>query len=177
MPTWSSMCVYCPYCDLKFESARNYPRIVRCGQFYRRSDSKRIQRFLCLICRRRFSKATFQASFRQKKRQKNEHVKRLLCSGVSQRRAAKILQVNRKTVVRKLKHLAAQAKTTFIIANAFKAKAQIVEFDDLETFEHSKCKPLSVTLAVEHGTRRILGIEVSQMPAKGHLAKMAFKKC
>jgi len=51
-----------------------------------------------------------------------------------------------------------------------------MEFDDLETFEHSKCKPLSITLAVEHGSRRILGFRVAQMPAKGPLAKMAMKK-
>ena len=51
-----------------------------------------------------------------------------------------------------------------------------MEFDDLETFEHTKCKPLSVTLAVEHGSRRILGFEVSQMPSKGLLAKISRAK-
>lgn len=51
-----------------------------------------------------------------------------------------------------------------------------MEFDDLETFEHSKCKPLSVTLAVESKTRRILGFAVSRMPAKGLLTKKALKK-
>jgi hypothetical protein len=53
---------------------------------------------------------------------------------------------------------------------------QEIQFDDLETIEHTKCKPLSVTLAVEKGTRKFLGFRVSQMPAKGHLAKKAFKK-
>ena len=51
-----------------------------------------------------------------------------------------------------------------------------MQFDDLETFEHSKCKPVSVIMAVEKSTRKILGFEVSQMPAKGHLAKIARKK-
>src|SRR5207302_1806324 len=50
------------------------------------------------------------------------------------------------------------------------------QFDDLETIEHSKCKPLSVTIAVEGKSRRILCFKVSQMPAKGHLAKIALKK-
>lgn len=170
------MNIYCPYCDLNFESTKNCPRIVRCGHFYRKSDSKRIQRFHCLNCARRFSRATFHPCFRQKKRQKNETLKRMLCSGVSQRRAAKILGLNRKTIVRKFKHLAVQAKLWLMIENSLKPKAEIVEFDDLETFEHTKCKPLSVTLAVEHGSRRILGFAVSQMPAKGHLARIAYKK-
>jgi len=60
--------------------------------------------------------------------------------------------------------------------NRAQEEATIIEFDDLETFEHSKCKPLSVTLAVEHKTRRILGFEVSQMPAKGKLSRLALKK-
>lgn len=53
---------------------------------------------------------------------------------------------------------------------------QDMQFDDLETFEHTKCKPLSVTLAVENKTRRILGFRVSRMPAKGLLAKVSRKK-
>jgi len=60
-------------------------------------------------------------------------------------------------------------------ANYQKPKSRIIEFDDLETFEHTKCKPLSVTLAVESRTRRILGLEVSSMPAKGLLVKKARK--
>ncbi len=46
----------------------------------------------------------------------------------------------------------------------------------MEVWEHSKYKPLSITLAVEHKTRLILGYTVSSMPAKGLLAKKAFLK-
>ena len=55
-------------------------------------------------------------------------------------------------------------------------KARKIQFDDMETFEHTKCKPLSIILAVEEKTRRLLGFEVSQMPAKGHLAQISRKK-
>ena len=49
-------------------------------------------------------------------------------------------------------------------------------FDDLETIEHTKCKPVTVTLLVESETRKILGYSVARIPAKGHLAKIARKK-
>ncbi len=55
-------------------------------------------------------------------------------------------------------------------------KVYEMQFDDLETFEHTKLKPLSVTLAVEKNSRIILGFEVSQMPAKGVLALKSVKK-
>ena len=54
--------------------------------------------------------------------------------------------------------------------------ADCIEFDELETFEGTKKKPLSVIMAVEHKTRRILGYSVSQMPAKGRLAILSLKK-
>jgi len=103
-------------------------------------------------------------------------VAQLLSSGVSLRRTAKILNLNRKTVVRKKIFLGFQAMEKLEQTNAAFPLAQIVEFDELETFEHTKYKPISVALAVESKTRRILGFEVARMPAKGLLAKRAFKK-
>lgn len=103
-------------------------------------------------------------------------VKKLLCSGVSLRRSARILNLNKNTIVRKLLYLASQAELELNKSNESYPKAQIVEFDDLETFEHTKLKPLAVTMAVEHKTRRILGFEVSVMPAKGRLSKLSVKK-
>jgi len=79
-------------------------------------------------------------------------------------------------VVRKFLFLAGIAEAKFRKMNQNLPKALEVEFDDLETFEHTKCKPLSVTLMVEAHTRRILGLEVAQMPAKGHLASISRKK-
>ena len=58
----------------------------------------------------------------------------------------------------------------------FHARVTEMQFDDLETIEHTKLKPLSVTLAIEKGSRFILGFEVSRMPAKGLLAKKSVKK-
>ena len=52
----------------------------------------------------------------------------------------------------------------------------MIQFDDLETSEHTKCKPLSVALAIDPVNRKILSFQVSQMPAKGHLARFALQK-
>jgi hypothetical protein len=76
-------------------------------------------------------------------------------------------------VVRKFLFLSLEAEFHLRALNLKKGPAFTVEFDDLETFEHTKCKPLSVSIAVEAGSRRILGVEVSRMPAKGRLASLA----
>lgn len=164
----------CPYCELKDPGSES--RIIRRGHYRRKSDSRFIQRFKCLDCKRQFSLATSNPAFRQKKRQMNERLKKLICSGVSLRRSAKLLNISRTTVSRKLIFLGERSRLKLAEMNRQKPPAEVVEFDDQETSEHTKCKPLSITLAVESKTRRILGFEVSQMSAKGHLAKIALKK-
>ncbi len=152
--------------------------ILRNGSFYRKSDSRWINRFYCRSCETYFSSATGNDTYYQKKRRVNAPLLELLCSGVSQRRAAILLGVNRKTVVRRMKFLAARARLEQgkFLKTFTENPLESVQFDDLETSEHSKCKPLSVVLAVEPKHRKILGFEVSQMPAKGLLAHTARRK-
>lgn len=92
------------------------------------------------------------------------------------RQTARLLRLNRKTVLRKLVFLGLQSKEILSLKNHFEVKSTEIEFDDLETFEHTKMKPLSVITAVETKTRRILGLRVASMPAKGLLAQRALKK-
>src|SRR5262249_46481128 len=100
----------CPNCAKKDPASEPRMRIVRAGFFRRLSDCKRVQRFRCLECLKYFSNATFSPCFRQKKRQFNFRVLRELASSVSQRRTAFNLNLNRKTVARKLIFLAARVE-------------------------------------------------------------------
>ena len=165
----------CPICPLSSEPS--VTRTIVCYGYYRRkSDHRWIQRFKCKLCKKYFSNATHDICFRQLKRQFNQSVYEHLSSGVSQRRLAYLLRLNRKTIKRKFVFLGKLALLELKTRNLQFQKSICFEFDDLETFEHSKCKPLSVTLAVEEKTRRILGFAVAQMPCKGRLASKSLKK-
>ena len=177
----------CPYC-LKFttDTTRSGSQIqagekskptIKIGFFFRDFDRSVIQRFRCFRCRKTFSFETTQPCKYQKKRHLNKDVFCLLVSGVSQRRASRLLATNRKTVARKFRFLGKHS--LLAIQNqkaALKHKVETLLFDDVETFEHTKCKPLSIALAVEDKTRFILGFKVASMPAKGLLVAKAFKK-
>src|SRR5690349_18088765 len=91
----------------------DFDPIVRKGFFYRESSSRFIQRFLCKNCGKRFSTATFNPCYRQKKRRLNPLIRRLLCSGVSQRRIALLLGISRLTVERKFLFLSDQALLSY----------------------------------------------------------------
>ena len=162
----------CPY------FAGESHQVVRKGNFWRESDSRIIDRFYCKDCARTFSRATLHPCFRFKKRRIHEPMRKLLCSGVSMRRIALLLGVNRKTVARKLIFLGMQARQAHAqsIRQLKKSKLEHIQFDELETSEHTKCKPLSAPLAVDFHTRKILAFEIASMPAKGHLAKISRKK-
>lgn len=172
------MTIKAPLNAFHYECCASSGRPVRHGEFYRKSDKKFIARFRCKGCGKTFSRATKDPAVHQKKRHLNETIKYLLCSGVSQRRLSLLLNVHRITISRKLKFLAGQARVhQSLYLDRYKGRPLVdVQFDEMETFEHSKLKPLAVALAVCSESRTILGFQVSSMPAKGLLAKKSRKK-
>jgi transposase-like protein len=159
----------CPKC---FETAR----IVKDGFFKVQSKRRaKIQRYKCKSCGKKFSDQTFSDTCRQRKPYVNQPLFRLLCSGVSQRRAAIILGINRNTVAAKLVNLASTARAIQHAESKSKNVHSVI-FDEMETFEHTKCKPLSITVAVENKSRRLIIADVASMPAKGLLAATSRKK-
>ena len=120
----------CPHCNPESLSRTS---VIRRGRFYRKSDGQWVQRFQCLKCFKGFSHATFSPCYKQNKRHKNDLVKKLLVACVSQRRIARILKINRKTVVRKFIFLAQQCELKFNQHRAEQPLSQDIQFDDLET--------------------------------------------
>jgi transposase-like protein len=167
-----------PKCVLESPLSPKTKPIVRNGTKFRASDSRYIQRYHCRLCGTYFSRATFDPRFAQKKRRINPVLYRLYCSGVSQRRLARVLRVDRKTIARRIRFLAEEARRALPETRAGYVSSPLtqVQFDDLETSIHTKCKPISVTLAVDPKTRKILDFQVSQMPAKGPLARISRRK-
>jgi hypothetical protein len=166
----------CPHCIQSRPTNEVRNQVSRAGHFRRRSDSRVIQKFRCRRCQKYFSFATLNSCYRQKKRRLNHKLFEHMASGLSQRRAAILFHVNRTTITRKFKFVGIQALLSLEEINCKNKPCDFMQFDDMETFEHTRCKPLSITLAVEHGSRRILGFEVARMPAKGKLAAVSLRK-
>ena len=151
--------------------------IKKDGLYFRRSESRLIQRYKCNQCGIKFSNATGTPEFKQHKRRVNRTLRDHLCSGISMRRAARILKIHRKTVERKMLYLGLKARRShqrFLCIQ--KCKVTHLQFDDLLTTEHSKLKPLTVSIAVDADRRTILSAKVEQIGAFGHLADLSRKK-
>jgi len=167
------MSLYCPHCQTK-----NREHFTKDGNYFRKDDSKTIQRYRCKRCKKRFSLATFSSAIYQKKRRYNFTILKLYCSGVSLRRIALILNLNKNTIPNKVVFLSqlAKAENQKFLQKLQFCKVSHLQFDDLITSEHTKCKPLSVSTATDAKRRFILGVKVSQIPAFGHLAKFSQNK-
>ena len=134
------------------------------GFYFRKNDGRKVQRFHCKNCGKKFSHSSFEFEYQQKKRRINFPIYKLLCSGVSQRRIAKILGVNKNTIPRRLIYWAHKArflnkKELERLKETYSQGLDEVQIDDLITKENSKLKPLTVSGAIT-STRQILKLEV-----------------
>lgn len=170
----------CPslQCSLPVDSPKP-GRVVRSGFYFRRIDPTPIQRYRCKSCGYRFSTQTQSFTYYQKKPELNSKLYELLCSQVSQRRAARLLRISPRTVVKKFRLLARACS----IENEQRSRelrekkvTDSVQFDDLITSIHTKCKPVSVSLAVNAKTREILGFQVSNIPARHPLVEISIHR-
>lgn len=146
------------------------------GVYKRSSDGQTIRRFRCKTCNKSFSSATRSPLKWQKKRHINHALMVILSNRGSLSGAAQILKVNPKTVAKKLTFLGGICRKRLDRERMQYSGIEHIQFDELQTIEHTKCKPLSVAVAVAKKERKILGFRVSKMPATGHLASISRKK-
>jgi len=158
----------CPHC----RNAKN--KVIKKGVFAGKRG-RRIQRFKCNGCAKTCSEQTTKPGYRLRRYGLRNRIFREFCRGISQREIAIELRIHRDTVARLLKAVAKEARRQNQRVKAT-CNPKVVVLDEMETFEHTKCKPVSIVVAVEEGSRKILALEAAQMPAKGLLADVSRKK-
>lgn len=162
----------CPRCEIDIP---NLVTVIRKGKYWRKSDSKWVQKYYCKQCGYYFCPRTKEDTWRLQHPGAMEDVKRFLCSGVSRRQTARALRLSRKTVEKRFEILAARAAQEMEDFVGKLEKQDRLFFDEMESYEHTKLKPLTIPLVVT-AERFIVSIDVGSMAAKGHLAEKSRKK-
>lgn len=158
----------CPHCRSSHVTRKSF--------YIRASDHKEIKRFKCQDCRKSFSEQTLRADYRLRKRSINTVCIRLLCQGMSQRAVARTLGVKQEAVAIRVVRFGRSSEAQLADYRRKRAKIKTVILDEMESFEHSKCKPLTMPIAVEDKTRKIIALDVGAIAAKGRLAAISRKK-
>ena len=160
---------FCPHPDCPAQRERPF-RIQRRGTYRRRCDGRRVQRFLCLQCRRSFSTQRFRLDFRLQRPRLLLELLGLFVSKVTHRQAARLLHCDRKTVLRRL-DLAADHCRRFHRARLRQAPlGGAFQLDELETFEHSRrLQPLTVPVLIQRRSLLVVDLAVAPLPCRGGL--------
>jgi transposase-like protein len=168
----------CPNVGCRFRRPATTRFFIKKGYFKTKwNGGQLVPRYRCKGCGRYFSSHTERATFGQHRPDLNEQVLHLYASAMTQRRMAICLATNRKTVVRKFlfaAKLARNAHRRRLAAGTLRMSR--AQFDEMETFEHTRLKPLSIALAVHATTSELIEARVATMPYRGSLASIARRK-
>lgn len=161
----------CPHADCP-SSVTKQGQFIKKGFFRIKRTNQRVRRFQCRTCLSTFSSRTFKPDYRHKKPDLNFKLAQLLVEGASLRSCSRLLGLTYFNTYLKFLWL---RKIIDLKRGSLKWRAQRMQFDELETIHHTKCKPLSVALIVNE-RYELLGAQVAEMPAKGRLAEFSRRK-
>jgi len=134
-----------PACEHHNNPAADF--YVHRGSCRTRHDRQEVPRYQCKACVRTFSSRRFSPTARQHKPEVNDLLAKMPSSGVTQRRAARLLRINKATVAKKFAWPADQARKAHAAALATgRILTSYVQFDEMETIERTKLKALSIAL-------------------------------
>lgn len=102
---------FCPNPGCEQASAARRGGFFRHGHYRTQVHGRRIPRFLCRSCRRTMSSQTFDVTYRLRMPELEQAIMEEIARGSSLRRVAEVLQINRKTVSRRLRRARVAAET------------------------------------------------------------------
>ena len=162
----------CPFPACSAHDPANPFTFRRRGNYVRRLDGERVQRFQCTVCMRSFSSQTFRLDYRLRRPDTLEPIFAALCSKTTLRKTARNLGLGRDHVSRRMRLLGEHARRYH--ERQLERAEQLPErlgarfqFDELETYEeHRKLKPVTVAVLVEQKTGFVVHTDVETLPAR-----------
>ena len=172
---------FCPFSDCESKLGdQNFAWRSR-GHYYRKCDGRWVRRFSCKACNRRFSTQSFKTDYRWKKPKLHFRVFDLFASKVTMRQMARIHNVRRPTIQRRLRRLGLVCREFHALALAnVKLNGGITgvfQLDELETYEQDRrLSPVTMPVVIERHSYFVIHGETATMAARGNLTPGYKKK-
>ena len=134
-------------------------------------------RYKCKDCSKTFTKRTGTINYRKRKQHLRDDITKKYCERMSLRGIARISNASYPTVVKYFRENAQLAKQ----ANKKRlAKKEIVtsyvQFDQLETYEHTKKKPVGIQISIRHKTGEIISAKAGYIPIRALSISRAYSE-
>ncbi len=156
----------CPNTLCAFNQLGTQTHFIKKGFHRVRRLNQKFRKFQCKNCSRYFSSRTFKADYKHKKMDLNKLFAKALVEGNSLRGISRILGLTYNNTYKKFLWFKKLIKAQ---QEELRYSATELQFDELETIHHTKCKPLSLILVINE-KRQLLAAKVAEIPAKGKLA-------
>lgn len=161
----------CPHTDCSGHQPGDHFRYRKKGSYRRACDGRKVQRFLCLECRRTFSEQSFALSWRLKRPELTAPIFELIASKTTFRQISRLLGVRRELVEHRLLLLGEHCERW-----QRHYLERIVErggirgcylYDELETFETiRRVLPLTGGFLIEEKTGFVVHAAVGTLPPR-----------
>jgi len=164
---------FCPRPTCPSRSGRPF-RFHRKGLYTRKCDRRIVQRFLCLVCRHRFSAQTFRGDYRFRRPELLPRLFIDLVSKVTHRQSARNHACSRTTIARHFERLARHCRD-FHEARLAEVRVRgglsgTFLLDELETYENCrKLQPVTMPVLIEKTSGFVLETRTAALPARGRL--------
>lgn len=129
-----------------------------------KTKTGKVQRYQCTACDKLQSKRTLSENYRMRKQRLAKKIEALYCERMSLRGIGRVLKINRKTVEKYFLRGAQRAECENLKAlDNRDIVTSYVQFDTLETFEHTKERPLGIHLSIRAKTGEIISAKVHKI--------------
>ena len=133
---------------------------------FQKTGKGKTQVYRCKDCKRRFTRRSHSINHRKRKQHLREKITKLYCEKMSLSGIARTLNINRKTVVRYFRENAELARKANKKRLGNDLITSYVQFDQLETYEHTRRKPVGIQISMRPKTNEVISAKAGYIPVR-----------
>ena len=124
------------------------------------------QKYQCKDCSKIFTKRTGTINYRKRKQHLRDQITNRYCEKQSLRGLARTMNASYPTIVKYFRENAELAREANKKRLGKGLVTSYVQFDQLETYEHSKKKPVGIQISIRPKTNEIISAKVGYIPVR-----------
>lgn len=168
--------LYCPNITCVNHSNSTKKSFYKDGYYKTKHNDRYKQKYQCRACGKCFSGSTIAPKTKFKKPELTALIFRAYCLRMTVRGIATQLGCSTKTVQTRIDWLGKRCREYHNeVLRLGLLKSYRFNFDEMETFQHTRLKPISVSIAVDATNGNIIEALACQMSGKGHTAALSKK--
>jgi transposase-like protein len=160
----------CPHTDCPAHHEPGGRFFRRHGAYWPKCRPTAVPRFLCLCCRRTFSRQTLRSDYHDHKPHLNQQVLSRLCSGSGLRQTARELGMAKRNLDLKARKIATHLEQLHHNLMAELSGDVSLAFDEMETFEGCRStRPLTVPVLIEQESTFLIDARSAPIRPSGRM--------